>query len=75
MNYTTVELNRLHAQAHQQAPVLRAQALADFWRGADTLVHDAVHGTYRSAQRLAYRMARRHPAAPVNAPCGNPTVP
>jgi regulator of protease activity HflC (stomatin/prohibitin superfamily) len=73
MAYTNAELNRLHNEAHQQARVLRAQALADFWRGADALVHDAAHGAYRSAQRLAYRLARRRAAqtvAAANAPCG-----
>lgn len=65
MNYTPAELQRLHDQAHVQARALRAQALADFWRSADALVLDATHGAYRSAQRLAYRLARRH--APVAA--------
>lgn len=69
MGYTTAELNRLHAEAHREARALRAQTLADFWRGADALVHDAAYGTYRSAQRLAYRIARRRPAARVDVAC------
>jgi hypothetical protein len=62
MAYTTAELNRLHTEAYQQAHALRAQAHADFWRGADALLHDAAQGTYRGAQRLAYRLARHQPA-------------
>jgi hypothetical protein len=73
MGYTAAELNRLHAEAHREARILRAQALADFWRGADALVHDAAYGTYRSAQRLAYRIARRRPASPITAVCGRTT--
>jgi hypothetical protein len=76
MAYTNAELHRLHNEAHQQVHALRAQALANFWRGADALVHDAAHGAYRSAQRLAYRLARSRAAMPVAAasvPCGTTT--
>lgn len=59
MPTTTDALARIHTLARAQAQALRDEAITDFWRGADALVADAGHGAYRSAQRLAYRLARR----------------
>ncbi len=56
-------LARLHAEARAQARLLRAQAIDDFWRGAnEVLFHtfdSAYAGTRRSAQRLGHALARQ----------------
>lgn len=63
MTHTDHELNRIHTLAKAQAHTLRDEAIAEFWRGANTLVTDTGHSAYRSAQRLAHRLARRQRAA------------
>lgn len=62
MSYTAHELDRLHTLAKAQARTSRDAAIADFWRGANALVTDTGHSAYRSARRLAYRLARRQQA-------------
>ncbi len=65
MHYSNEELDRIHTVARAQALELRRQAQADFWRGANAQLRDASHRAVRSAQRLAYRLARRHAAIPT----------
>lgn len=62
--YSITEMNRLRDQAHAEAPLLRAQAIGDFWRGADQLLRSATFPAGRAARRLAARLRRRHPAPP-----------
>jgi phosphoserine phosphatase len=57
---STTELQRLHDWAHEEARRLRAEALADFWRGADALLVSATGSAQRAATRLAARLKRRH---------------
>jgi len=68
---TPSDLNRLHDLARQRAAQLRAQAIDDFWRGADAAWAATLTGARRSAQRLAHRLAHhararqaQHQAAP-----------
>lgn len=49
---------RLHDLACRRAQVLRREAITDFWRGADAVLAATLGGAHRSAQRLAYRLAR-----------------
>jgi hypothetical protein len=49
---------RLHDLARCRAQVLRREAITDFWRGADAVLAATLGGAHRSAQRLAYRLAR-----------------
>lgn len=51
------DLTALHAEALRRAKLLRREAINDFWRGADAALAATVAGAYRSAQRLAYRLA------------------
>jgi hypothetical protein len=61
------DLNRLHDRAHAEALALRAQAMDDFWRGADALLGSAAQRVERSARRLGQAW-RRH-RDPTAAPC------
>ncbi|MEQ1804069.1 MAG: hypothetical protein ABL900_01725 [Burkholderiaceae bacterium] len=56
------EMNRLRDKAYAEARRLRAQAIDDFWRGADHLMRSAVQRAERAARRLAARMRRRDAA-------------
>jgi hypothetical protein len=58
------DLNRLHDQAHAEALALRAQAMDDFWRGADALLAGAAGRVERSARRFGHAW-RRHRQAGV----------
>ena len=62
MHYTATERQRLHTEAAYQAHLLRRQTELDVWRGADALLGGTAHSALRSAQRLAYRLARRQAA-------------
>ena len=67
------DLNRLHDQAHAEALALRAQAMDDFWRGADALLASAAGQVGRSARRFGHAWRRHRQAAPpagAPAPCG-----
>ncbi|PKO42469.1 MAG: hypothetical protein CVU30_10760 [Betaproteobacteria bacterium HGW-Betaproteobacteria-3] len=67
------ELARLHDRAREDAEALRAEAMDDFWRGANAAFAATLDTAQRSAQRLAHRLARRERAArrgTVGA-CGN----
>lgn len=48
----------VHAAAVQDAHRLRAEAMDDFWRGANALVVSSVGSLGRSAERLRQRLAR-----------------
>lgn len=50
---------RLHDLAKCEALRLRDEAVDDFWRGADAMLGTTADRARRSAQRLAYRLARR----------------
>ncbi|MDD5334618.1 MAG: hypothetical protein PHS32_12835 [Rhodoferax sp.] len=50
---------RLHDLAKCEAVRLRGEAVGDFWRGADAVLGTTADHARRSAQRLAYRLARR----------------
>lgn len=50
---------RLHDLAKSEALRLRDEAVGDFWRGADAVLGTTADNARRSAQRLAYRLARR----------------
>lgn len=56
-------LARLHDEARAQARLLRAQAVDDFWRGANEVLcrtfDSAYAGTCRSARRLGHALARQ----------------
>jgi hypothetical protein len=52
------QLNDIHDLARSQADSLRHQAMDDFWRGADALLHSAAHSACRSAQLFAQRLVR-----------------
>jgi len=52
-------LARLHDRAREDAEALRAEAIDDFWRGANAAFGATLHTAQRSAQRLAYRLAHR----------------
>ncbi len=56
------EMNRLRDEAYAEARLLRAQAIDDFWRGADHLMRSAAHRAERAARRLAARLRRRDAA-------------
>ena len=60
--YSITEMQRLRDQAYAAASLLRAQAIRDFWRGADHLLRSATFPAERAARRLAARLARRNPA-------------
>ena len=49
-----LEYNRMMETAKKRASELRAEAMADFWRGAGHAARQAL----RSATRLAHSMAR-----------------
>lgn len=51
-------LARRHDNAVRDAHRLRAEAMDDFWRGANALVISSVGGLGRSAERLRQRLAR-----------------
>jgi F0F1-type ATP synthase membrane subunit b/b' len=51
--------DRLRDQAIEQAHALRTQAIAEFWRGTDVWLSQAVSSTRRAADRLAARL-RQH---------------
>jgi hypothetical protein len=56
-----IEMDRLNAwrdQALRQAPALRREAIADFWRGADAAFSATLGSAQRSAARLTHRLAR-----------------
>ncbi len=48
----------LHDQALRRAQELRREAVDDFWRGTDAAWSAGLATARRSAQRLAYRLAR-----------------
>lgn len=56
-------LARLHDRAREDAEALRAEAIDDFWRGANAAFAATLDTAQRSAQRLAHRLARRERAA------------
>ena len=60
--YSIAEMQRLRDQAYALAPLLRQQAIRDFWRGADHLLRSATFPAERAARRLAARLRRRNPA-------------
>ena len=65
---TQAERDRLRDAAIDRAHALRSAAVADFWRGADALMADAVDHGRRAADRLAARLrqhAKRRDASPV----------
>ena len=53
------ELARLHDRAREDAEALRAEAIDDFWRGANAAFVATLNTAQRSAERLAHRLARR----------------
>lgn len=55
----TSELARLHDRAREDAEALRAEAIDDFWRGANAAFAATLDTAQRSAERLAHRLARR----------------
>lgn len=56
--------HRLRDQAYADAHLLRAQAIRDFWRGANHLLASPTLLVERAARRLKARLKRRHPALP-----------
>ncbi len=52
------DLAALHDQALRRAQELRREAVDDFWRGADAICSAGLARARRSAQRLAYGLAR-----------------
>jgi len=56
---TLAERDVLRVRAMARAHALRAEAIADFWRGTDAWLADAVDHTRRAADRLAARL-RQH---------------
>jgi hypothetical protein len=56
---TQAERDRVRDAAIDEAYALRRTAIADFWRGADALLLDAVDHGRRAADRLAARLRRR----------------
>lgn len=63
---------RIKELAKQQAQALRREAIDDFWRGADAAWAARLDTARRSAQRLAYRLARHAQGRAVTsqpAPC------
>ncbi|MDP2064364.1 MAG: hypothetical protein Q8K38_00120 [Burkholderiaceae bacterium] len=52
-------LARLHDRARENAEALRAEAIDDFWRGANAALAATLGTAQRSAQRLAHRLAHR----------------
>ena len=53
------ERDALRDQAIERAHALRAEAIADFWRGSGAWIVDAIDHTRRAADRLAARL-RQH---------------
>lgn len=49
---------RWHELAKTEAVRLRHEAIDNFWRGADAMLATTADSARRSAQRLAYRLAR-----------------
>ena len=60
--------NRIHQLALARAQALRDEAIDDFWRGANAMVVRSSASAYRSAQRLAYALARRKATLPTVKP-------
>lgn len=60
--HTITEMNELRDRAYAEARTLRAQAIRDFWRGADGLLQSATQRAERAARRLAARLKRHRPA-------------
>ncbi len=56
--YSAADWNTLHEQALREAQVLRREAWADFWRGADNVWAVGLATAQRSAQRLAHSLGR-----------------
>lgn len=52
----TEDLNRLHDEAHRLAPMLRGEAIDDFWRGANSLLHRGLTRAQRATTRLTHRL-------------------
>lgn len=52
------DLNRLHDEARERAQALRAEAIDDFWRGANALLWSQLSNAQRSAGRLSHRLQR-----------------
>jgi hypothetical protein len=67
-------LARLHDQARLEASRLRAEAVDDFWRGADAVWQRGLQtgqaAFERSATRLQTRLARRARGIRLVAPTG-----
>lgn len=51
-------LARLHDRAREDAQALRAEAMDDFWRGANAVVASSVSNLGRSTDMLRRRLAR-----------------
>jgi hypothetical protein len=60
------ELNRLHDEAHRLAPLLRDEAIDDFWRGANDLLHRGLSHAQRAASRLGHRLQHHAAHRPVS---------
>ncbi|RVT51663.1 hypothetical protein [Rubrivivax albus] len=71
----TLELHRLHDEAHARAEALRRAARDDVWRGADALLCNARSRALRAADRLAHRIGRHgRPGGAASATAGCPAA-
>jgi hypothetical protein len=63
-------LAQVHDEARARAQLLRADAIDNFWRGANEVLGSACGYTLasvrRSGQRLGYAMARHHACRSAN---------
>jgi hypothetical protein len=50
------DLNRLHDEARRLAPILRDEAIEDFWHGAHTLLHRGMTRAQHAANGLSHRL-------------------
>jgi len=67
---TAAEFARLRERAIEQAPALRSEAIAEFWRGTDAWFSGAVDHTRRAADRLAARLRHHHKQRGQTSACG-----
>ena len=58
---SVAELNRLHDDARQHAVALRAEAIDDFWRGANAVLWAQLSSARRAALRLTQRLQHHQP--------------
>ncbi len=56
--YNAADWNALHEQALREAQLLRREAWADFWRGADSVWSAGLSTAQRSARRLTHSLGR-----------------